>query len=88
MNKARKIGIVLLLVGFCLPFAAFPLVDNYSPHESIMTNIAGMEIVLKEQKLIVNGDGLKIEERKSIQYRHIFLLGVVLVFTGAGFIQG
>jgi hypothetical protein len=60
-------------------------VGNYSPHESIVTNIAEMEIVLREQKLIVGGDGLKVEEKKALQYRHIFLLGVVLVFTGAGF---
>ena len=86
MDKAKKIGIVLLLVGFCLPFVAFPFVDNYSPHESVVTNIQEMEIVLKEQKLIITGDGLKVEEKKALPYRYIFLLGVVLVFTGVGFI--
>lgn len=86
MNQAKKIGIILLLVGSCLPFLAFPFVDNYSPHEGIMTNVQKMEIVLKEQKLMVSGGGLKVQEKSAIQFKYIFGLSVVLVLVGAGFV--
>ncbi len=86
MNQAKKIGIILLLAGVCLPFLAFPFVDNYSPHEGIVDNIAQMEIVMREQKLIVSGGGLKLQEKSAIQFKYIFTLGVVLILTGTGFI--
>jgi hypothetical protein len=47
MNKARKVGIVLIVVGFCIPIIFLIFVSNYDSNYSVMGNIQRMEIVLR-----------------------------------------
>ena len=49
MSKAKKIGVILILVGICLPLVSLGFVSNYHPSLGIIENIQGMKIVLRHE---------------------------------------
>jgi hypothetical protein len=46
MSKVKKIGIVLILVGICLPVITLGFTSGYSRNAGLIGNIQRMEIVL------------------------------------------
>ncbi len=78
MKKAKKFGIILILIGLCLPTATLPFITEYHPVPDIcltsnfFQNMGNMTIAFSS--------------KTSIPYRYIFSLGVVLTFTGIGVI--
>ena len=51
MSKAKKIGIVLILIGICLPIVSLGFASNYYPRLGLIRNIQMMEIVLRPELL-------------------------------------
>jgi uncharacterized membrane protein len=43
MNRKRKIGIVLILLGFCLPLVSFNYADGYKQNLGLIGNIVGVQ---------------------------------------------
>ncbi len=76
MKKIKKIGIILILIGLCLPTATLPFITEFHPVQNLcltsnfFQNMGNMKIALSS--------------RTSIPYRYIFSLGVVLTFAGIG----
>jgi uncharacterized membrane protein len=53
MSKAKKIGIVLILVGICLPVISLGFASGYYPTRGLIGNIQSMEIILREESYIL-----------------------------------
>jgi len=80
MGKAKKIGIVLILIGLCLPIVSFAFVSEYYLRGG--STISDFLFLIPRMRMGCPGGG----PRGVIPYRYIFAFGVVLVFTGIGFI--
>ncbi len=78
MTTARKIGLILIIIGACLPTAALPFISEFRPHPELcltsnfFTNMGNMILVFGSSVVI--------------PYRYLFALGVVLACTGLGVI--
>ena len=76
MTLAKKIGLILIIIGVCLPTATLPFITEFRPHPELcltstfFSNMGNMMLTLNS--LIV------------IPYRYLFTFGVVLVCTGLG----
>ena len=97
MNKSRKIDIVLILAGFCLPLLLFPFATRvqrvtlfegfgfqatYSPKADIIETIQNSEIVLRKERIIdFDDENLKGVSKISIPYKYVWAAGVLCVFT-------
>ena len=94
MTRANKIGIIIILVGFCLPTATLPFIIEFHPQPNIcltsnfFSNLGNMVVVFSTQQMKISGadadtiHGLMIK----IPYRYVFTLGIVLVCVGVGII--
>jgi len=49
MSRAKKIGIIFILVGICLPLSLLGFVSGYYPRLGLIGNILLMEIVLRPE---------------------------------------
>lgn len=78
MTTARKTGIIIIIIGICLPTAALPFISEFRPHPELcltsnfFTNMGNMMLAFGSSFII--------------PYRYLFALGVVLVCTGFGII--
>ncbi len=78
MTTARKIGLILIIIGACLPTAALPFISEFRPHpemcltSNFFTNMCNMILAFGSSFVI--------------PYRYLFALGVVLACTGLGVI--
>ncbi len=90
MTKTKKIGIILIIVGLCLPTATLPFISEFLPLPDVCLtsnffhNMGNMEIVFRPEK----GDaaGTNYKAKIAIPYRYVFAFGIVLMFTGIGVI--
>ena len=48
----RKVGVVITLVGFCVPLASLFFVKGYHPKLGLLGSISRMKIVLRESEYI------------------------------------
>lgn len=67
MSKAKKIGILLILIGICLPIIslAFASPYHYHPRRGLISNIQTMKIILRKEK---QGKPLTYVEAKKAGY--------------------
>jgi hypothetical protein len=92
MSKTRKIGIVLLLFGLCLPSATLPFISEFHPLPEVCLtsnffgNLGNMVIALGRETLIESDASNEINYATIIPYKYIFSSGVILAFAGIGFI--
>jgi len=90
--RDRRIGVILLLTGVCLPLALFPFAHNYHPLKGFWGSLNDLEIWLWETKPEVRCDPWGIGEKLgtcprpaeyfAVPYRYPFALGVILFFSG------
>jgi hypothetical protein len=101
-NTSQKIGIVLILTGFCLPLLMFPFATKvqrvtlfealghqagYSSKAGIIETIQNSEIVLRKGRIIdFDDDNLKGVSKISIPYKYVWAAGVLCLFAGIGFL--
>jgi hypothetical protein len=86
-SARMKFGILLILIGMCLPIISIAFTNRYIPRFGLITNIQRMEIVLrKERKADIFDEVSGVESKKkiAIPYRYLFALGTLMVFTGIG----
>ena len=75
MTKAIKIGLILVIVGACLPTAALPFITEFRPHPELcltsnfFTNMGNMMLPLGS---------------RVVPYRYLFSLGVIMACAGFG----
>ena len=78
MTTARKIGLILIIIGVCLPTAALPFISEFRPHPELcltstfFSNMGNMMLAISSSFII--------------PYRYLFAFGVVMVCTGLGVI--
>ncbi len=95
MGKAKKIGIVLILFGLCLPAATLPFITEFHPLPDVCLtsnffgNMGNMVVALGTKQMNISNKyaGIMYSPKIAIPYRYIFALGVVLVCTGIGIIS-
>jgi hypothetical protein len=50
MNKQKKIGILLIITGICVPLMALPFVSGWSGEKSFIDNFLDAGIQIREEK--------------------------------------
>ncbi len=93
MTKAKKIGIIILLVGICLPTATLPFITEFHPRPNICLtsnffgNMGNMIVAFGTEQTGASGDtGTATAPLVAIPYKYLFALGVILTCTGIGII--
>ncbi len=94
MTKAKKIGIILILVGICLPTATLPFITEFHPQPEICLtsnffgNMGNMVVALGSKQTGISGKDTEIVKSPivAVPYRYLFALGVILICTGIGII--
>jgi len=93
MNKTTRIGLVLILIGICLPTATMPFITQFKPvpelclTSNFFQNLGNMIVVFGSNNLnsSVNNAGL-LAGSLSMPYRYLFSSGIILSCIGAGII--
>jgi uncharacterized protein YjeT (DUF2065 family) len=90
MTKVRKIGIILILIGICLPTATLPFITEFRPvpelclTSNFFQNLGNMVVVFGSKQMQMSSG--HANALLSIPYRYLFSIGVILVCTGLGII--
>lgn len=86
MNREKKIGIVLIIVGICLPLIFLPFLSGYDKDKGIIENFLKIGIVIKKEKP-ASADKIAPSSTKNslptrFPFRFILAFGVFLIFAG------
>ena len=92
----RKVGVMFILIGFCIPSILFFLAEGHYPRTGLLGNIHRMELRFKNPNypspqerekmsaLELFDARAKAEEYIIIPYRYSVILGILLVCVGTG----
>ncbi|GEM_PF-6126570 len=93
MTRAKKIGIILLLVGICLPTATLPFITEFHPKPDVCLtsnffgNMGNMIVAFGGERATISGNaGAAGSPLVAIPYKYLFALGVILTCVGIGII--
>jgi len=93
MSNIRKVGIVLLLVGICLPTATLPFITEFKPvpelclTSNFFQNMGNMVVVFWTTQMDMSaGSTGAVSPALAIPYRYLFSLGVILTCAGIGMV--
>ncbi len=93
MTRAKKIGIIILLAGICLPTATLPFITEFHPKPDICLtsnffgNMGNMIVAFGGKQTDVSGNtGAAGGPVVAIPYKYLFALGVIMTCVGAGII--
>ncbi len=87
MCLSRKIGIVLLLIGICLPTATLPFITEFKPvpelclTSNFFNNMGNMMVVFGPENMSYVSD---VSGLTAIPYKYLFSAGVILACIGCG----
>jgi hypothetical protein len=86
MDREKKIGVVLIIVGICFPLILLPFVSGYEKEKGIVQNLFNVRIMLKNEKPVIEKETfssslMKIIPR-SLPYRFMLAIGIFFIFTG------
>ncbi len=92
MGKAKKIGILIILIGLFLPTVTLPFITEFYPLPEVCLtsnffgNLGNMEIVFRPGQAteIDKAEATGYRAKIAVPYRYIFALGVILVCAGTG----
>lgn len=92
MRKAKKIGIILNLIGICLPTVTLPFISEFHPLTDVCLtsnffhNMGNMKVVLRSEQVVTpdNPQRTNYKGKIAIPYRYLFALGVILACAGIG----
>ncbi len=90
MKTTTKIGIILILVGICMPTATMPFITQFKPvpelclTSNFFQNLGNMMVVLGSN--LPSGDPIATSNALTIPYRYLFSFGIILTCLGAGII--
>ena len=83
MTTSRKIGIILIIIGCCLPTATLPFITEFHPQPDIcltsnfLGNLGNMVVMFGSKGMERNADMFTV-----IPYRYLFSAGVILICLG------
>ena len=94
MSKAKKIGIIIALIGICLPTATLPFISEFHPLPNICLtsnffgNLGNMVITFGSETAAHSDNALGINYNAGtmIPYKFIFASGVILFLVGIAII--
>jgi hypothetical protein len=87
MSTSRKIGIIVLLIGICLPTATLPFITEFKPvpelclTSNFFQNMGNMVVVFGAGNMSYVSD---VSGLLAIPYRYLFSIGVILTCIGCG----
>ena len=87
MSLSKRIGIVLLLIGICLPTATLPFITEFKPvpelclTSNFFNNMGNMIVVFGSGYMSSVSD---LSGLLAIPYRYLFSSGVILACIGCG----
>jgi hypothetical protein len=86
MNREKKIGVVLIVLGIWFPLILFPFVSGYEKDKGIILNIFNAGIMLKKEKPVADKETFPLSLMKIIPgrlpYRFVLASGIFFIFTG------
>ncbi len=94
MTTARKIGILVTLIGLFLPTVTLPFIQEFHPLPEVCLtsnffgNLGNMVVAVGSDQTVMTGEqaGTFRNSDNGIPYRYIFSSGVLLFLTGAGIV--
>jgi hypothetical protein len=99
MDRQRKFGLILILIGFCIPLMALPFLSGYSEEKGLYDNFYRVGIELREDKQADAGSQpfakLEREDRKGLDFSRLipkripfrFFLVPSLILFYLGFVK-
>ncbi len=87
MSASRKTGIIVLLIGICLPTATLPFITEFKPvpelclTSNFFSNMGNMIVVFGSGYMSSVSD---VSGLLAIPYRYLFSSGVILACIGCG----
>jgi hypothetical protein len=86
MNREKKTGVVLIIIGICLPLIFLPFLSGYEKDKGIIENFLKIGIVIKKEKpvsvdTIGPSSTMKILPTR-FPFRFILAFGIFLIFSG------
>ncbi len=93
MKTSKKIGIILILLGICLPTATMPFITQFKPvpelclTSNFFQNLGNMVVVFGAAPFNTTvTDAASLSGALAIPYRYLFSSGVILACIGAAII--
>ena len=98
MDREKKVGIILIIIGICIPLAIFPFLSGYSKEKGIVDTIYKAGIAIRNDKqggeespspITVDKPKAKISFSRLIPKRipFRFFLAATLILLYMGFIR-
>lgn len=92
MNPNRKTGIILIIIGICIPLVTLPFLSGFSKEKSFMDNLYSVGIQIRKEAPANPVTNVQPTEKRKltysdvlprrIQFRFILALAVLLLFIG------
>lgn len=96
MDKEKKRGLILIVIGICMPLLSLPFVTGYEQHKGIVRNLYETGIPLQKAGPEMSETSTKPQAQEAkdkesliekltpqmLPLRYILALGVFLVFVG------
>ena len=96
MHRQRRVGIILIIIGICLPLITLPFLSGYSRDRGIFDNLyrVGIDLRKDRQADVGNQTPSKLEERerktpgfsrfipKRIPFRFFLVITLILLYLG------
>ncbi len=89
MTKYKRIGIILILIGICIPLISFVFATGYNPHFGFWWSVTKMEIKLwhTSKSTLAPGwydvdDARLVPHYVVLPYKYLFSLGIIFILVG------
>ena len=86
MAREKKIGIMLILAGICIPLVLLPLVSGYAKEKGVIKNLLEVGIVIRKGEPAKRDGAAPLSGTKGtpmmFPFRFVLAFGVFLVFAG------
>jgi hypothetical protein len=92
VSKTKKIGIVIVLIGLCLPTATLPFISEFHPLPNVCLtsnffgNLGNMVIAFGQDFPSSSDLTMNTPYKAAIPYKYIFATGIILFLSGVGVI--
>ena len=93
MKNTTKIGIIIILIGICLPTATMPFITQFKPvpelclTSNFFQNLGNMVVVFGAGQMNMPiSDAETMSNALAIPYRYLFSFGIILTCIGTGII--
>jgi hypothetical protein len=95
MNKQKKIGIIFIIIGICVPLIALPFVSGWSDGKGLFDNFYNIGIQIREEQIEASdsraGNTANIKNKKitysdlipsKIPFRYFLVVMIILLYIG------